>query len=427
MRRLTIALALVLCACAASVAQQAPPAVTIAVTTGRPDAMYKRGETVTFSVTAKQGDQALTSGAFSYALSLDGGKQLGDGQGQFGPEPFKITGTLDQPGVLRCAVYYRQDDKSYSGLGGAAFDPLGIRPSADEPTDFVSWWDAQKALVRAIPADVQLTKNEQASNERATYYKISIANVEGKRVRGWLGVPNRQGRFPAVLTVPAAGVYTIPPGWAALAERGFLALGIIIHDFEVDLPADQLTEVAKSLEGYAYRGRESRDTCYFRAAFLGCVRAMDYLCGRPEWNGKDLIVNGSSQGGGLSLVCAGLDPRVNAIASNVPALCDHLGYQTGHQAGWPALVPVGEANADTVAAAAPYFDAVNFARHARCEAVVAGGLIDTTCPATGVYAAFSVLPEPKQMVTTPTQGHAYSAEYTAARDALIARYAPPGP
>ena len=33
-----------------------------------------------------------------------------------------------------------------------------------------------------------------------------------------------------------------------------------------------------------------------RRVFLGCTRFMDYLMSRPEWDGKNLIVTGSSQG-----------------------------------------------------------------------------------------------------------------------------------
>jgi cephalosporin-C deacetylase-like acetyl esterase len=135
-------------------------------------------------------------------------------------------------------------------------------------------------------------------------------------------------------------------------------------------------------------------------------------------------VNGSSQGGGLSLVCAGLDARVTAIAANVPAICDHQGYLAGRTPGWPRLVPGPDAPS---AAVAPYYDAVNFARHARCESMVCVGLVDLTCPPMGVYAAFNQLPEPKQMVVTPLQGHVVSQEYAQARDALFRRFTPEAP
>lgn len=405
-------------------AQGEPGPLVVTVVTDRPEAMYHCGEEARFLISAHRGDAAVIAGQLRYTLTLDGGTVLGQGTGEFAAEPVRVTGTLAEPGVLRCTVVAPDGAETASAHAAAAFDPLGIRPAAPEPDDFGSWWEQQKALVRAIPPDTELALDETVSNERASYYRITIANIEGKRVHGWLGVPKRAGQFPAVLQVPAAGWNGISHGWAAMAEQGFLALGIVIHDFSVDTtPEEAKVYQEGALAGYPHMGRDTRETYYFRAAFLGCVRAMDYLCSRPEWDGQTLLVNGSSQGGGLSIVCAGLDPRVTAIAANVPAMCDHLGFLAGRTPGWPRLVPGPDAPS---AAVAPYYDAVNFARHARCESMVCVGLVDLTCPPMGVYAAYNQLPEPKRMVVTPLQGHVVSREYSEAREELFSRFAPPG-
>jgi cephalosporin-C deacetylase-like acetyl esterase len=57
-----------------------------------------------------------------------------------------------------------------------------------------------------------------------------------------------------------------------------------------------------------------------------------------------------------------------------------------------------------------YFDNVNFAArtHAK-EAVVTVGFIDTTCPPTGVYAAYNALPIRKSIFNDVKSGHANSA------------------
>ncbi len=396
--------------------------LALRVVTDRPEAVYQRGEEARFLISAHRGEEAVGVGAFRYTLTLDGGKVLAQGTGELAGETVAVPGTLTEPGVLRCTVVAEDGGQPVTALAAAAFDPSAIPPAAPEPDDFVSWWEEQKALVRAIPPDVQLTLDEGVSNERASYYRITIANIEGKRVHGWLGVPKRPGQFPAVLQVPAAGWNGISHGWVTVAEQGFLAMGIIIHDFDVDTTLEQAREYQEgALAGYFHMGRDSRETYYFRAAFLGCVRAMDYLCSRPEWDGQTLLVHGSSQGGGLAIVCAGLEPRVTAIAANVPALCDHLGFLAGRTPGWPRLVPGPEAAA---AAVAPYYDAVNFARHARCESTVCLGLVDTTCPPSGVYAAFNQLPEPKRMVVTPLEGHVVSPEYNQALGELLSRLKP---
>ena len=73
--------------------------------------------------------------------------------------------------------------------------------------------------------------------------------------------------------------------------------------------------------------------------FLRLTRALEFLTSQPEWDGKILMVEGGSQGGGQSLAAAGLDSRVTFIAAGVPAICDHSGKAIGRINGWPKLVP----------------------------------------------------------------------------------------
>ena len=41
----------------------------------------------------------------------------------------------------------------------------------------------------------------------------------------------------------------------------------------------------------------------------GCLRATEYLRSQPNGTSKNLIVFGDSQGGYLSIITTGLDPR----------------------------------------------------------------------------------------------------------------------
>jgi cephalosporin-C deacetylase-like acetyl esterase len=171
--------------------------------------------------------------------------------------------------------------------------------------------------------------------------------------------------------------------------------------------------VAGDLKDYRARGRDDRMTYYFHRVFLGCVRSVDYLASRPEWDKKHMIVNGSSQGGALSLVTAGLDRRITALAANVPAMCDHSGRAFKRPSGWPQLVPVdSEGKLDPkVLSVSAYYDAVNFARKFKGPAIVGVGLIDNTCPATTVFAAYNVLRGPKRIDIAPLMGHAQGRSY----------------
>jgi cephalosporin-C deacetylase-like acetyl esterase len=252
-------------------------------------------------------------------------------------------------------------------------------------------------------------------NDKIEVFQITLANVNKSRVHSVFAKPKGRGRFPAILTVPGAGVSAVSPGGVAgQAAQGFLAMSISVHDIPNDQPPDfYQKQVAGDLKDYRARGRDDRMTYYFHRVFLGCVRSVDYLASRPEWDKKHMIVNGSSQGGALSLVTAGLDRRITALAANVPAMCDHSGRAFKRPSGWPQLVPVdSEGKLDPkVLSVSAYYDAVNFARKFKGPAIVGVGLIDNTCPATTVFAAYNVLRGPKRIDIAPLMGHAQGRSY----------------
>lgn len=74
-----------------------------------------------------------------------------------------------------------------------------------------------------------------------------------------------------------------------------------------------------------------------KRVYLACVRSIDLLTSLPEWDGKNVIVQGGSQGGALALITAGLDKRVTACVANHPALSDMAGYKAGRAGGYPHL------------------------------------------------------------------------------------------
>ena len=54
---------------------------------------------------------------------------------------------------------------------------------------------------------------------------------------------------------------------------------------------------------------------------------------------------------------------------------------------------------------ARYFDGVNFAARVKCPALIGLGLIDTTSPPSGVFAAINQLQGPKEVVVMPEANH----------------------
>ncbi|MCC7491674.1 MAG: acetylxylan esterase [Fimbriimonadaceae bacterium] len=379
-------------------------AVTLQVTTDRPDGLYQAGEQVTFSLAATTDGQPLTAGTVNWSLSKDGVGTLGQGTLDLAaPQP--ITGTLNEPGVLRLSARYTDGTTPVDAWGGAGFDLAKIGPSAPEPADFDAWWTAQKQLVAAIPLDAQLTRSDKFSTAEVEVFELSLANLNGSRVRGWFCRPAAPGKYPALLQIPGAGVG--PTGPAAWSGRTALSINISVHDYPVTETKEFFTALAGqggALFDYSRQGRESRETYYFRRVFLSFVRCIDFLTGQADWDGRNMQVTGSSQGGASTLTACGLDQRVTAGCANVPAMCDHTGLLVGRASGWPRLIPT--ADAQNVVTTAGYFDAVNFARRIKCPILVSLGLIDRTCPATTVAAAYNLIPAAgKKLIVYPRMGH----------------------
>jgi cephalosporin-C deacetylase-like acetyl esterase len=315
---------------------------------------------------------------------------------------------LKEPGFLQM----RARSGKASVLAAAGVEPLKLKPSLPVPEDFDSFWKGQKALLAAVPMKAKKTRVETKA-VGVELEDVQVDCVGEVPVSGYLAKPAgaKAKSLPAILTVHGAGVVSGSAGvvsWA-VREGGLLAMDINAHGLPNGRPAAFYKALAAgALKDYRVKGREDREQVYFKGMFLRLVRAIDFLTAEPEWDGKTLIVYGSSQGGFQALAAAGLDERVTFICAGVPAGCDHSGMKAGRIAGWPKLVAVDDRGQPVEASlqAARYYDAVNFASRARCRgAAVTVGFVDATCPPTSVYAAFNALTVPKKMHGDVLAGH----------------------
>jgi cephalosporin-C deacetylase-like acetyl esterase len=139
------------------------------------------------------------------------------------------------------------------------------------------------------------------------------------------------------------------------------------------------------------------------------MRALDYVKSLPEWDGKHLLVVGTSQGGGQAIAAAALDPQVTFCRAGVPALSDHSGAlaNPSHRAGWPRFYRSKEKADPKVIKAVSYYDNVYFARRIKAPCYLSAGLIDTVCSPYGIYLVYLNLPNQQQKAIhiTPDKGH----------------------
>lgn len=390
----------------------AQEACIVSVQTDREDALYKVGDKVAFAITVKVNDKPVTEGPLNVELSNDG-KTLGATQHTLSSEPTVVTGTLDAPGFLWCIVTYTAPDgKTTVGYGSAGIDPLSIKPSLPVPDDFDAFWADKKAKLAEVPMNPRLTPVESPA-ANVTCFDVQLDCLGDAPVSGYLTRPESAApkSLAAMLFVHGAGVVSARKH-PEIAAEGVLALDINAHGIPNGQPDEFYRDLSNGkLAGYPHFGKEDRETSYFLGMYLRLMRALDFLTAQPEWDGKILIVEGTSQGGGQSLVAAGLDSRITALCAGVPAMCEH----TGEIAGWPLLVPRDASGTPDpkVFEAARYFDAMNFATRTKADALVSVGFVDGVCRPTSVYAAYNNLPGKKEILNKPHMNHAVAPEWNA--------------
>ncbi|MEP7372213.1 MAG: acetylxylan esterase [Chitinophagaceae bacterium] len=384
--------------------------IKVIVAPDHTDWTYTPGEKVKFNITILQNGNALKNAAVKYevgpekmdpvkkdSLVLANGTLLVDG------------GTMKTPGFLRCIATVTVNDKSYRGLGTAGFSPLQIEPAITNPDGFTNFWEQAKADLAKIPLDARMTLMPERCTENVNVYHVNLQNYRvGTRLYGILCVPKKEGKYPAILQVPGAGVRPYN-GDIANAEKGFITFQIGIHGIPVNMDVSVYNNLgAGALAGYWNYNLDDKDRYYYKRVYLGCVRANDFIVSLPQYDGTNLGVTGGSQGGALSIVTAALDPRVKYLASFYPALSDLTGYLKGRAGGWPHLF-----NKDNLAfnntkekiETAGYYDVVNFARRVKVPGMYSMGFNDETCPPTSMYAAYNVITAPRELFTVQETGH----------------------
>lgn len=391
-------------------AQPSEQMIKLVVAPDHSDWLYKPGENVKFSISVLQNGNPVKNAVVRYAigpekmeptkrdsLALPSGTLTVDG------------GTMKTPGFLRCTVTAKIDGKDYTKLATAGFDPLSIRPTVDNPPDFTEFWNKAKADLARIPIDARMTLIPERCTEKVNVYHVSLQNFRvGSRLYGILCVPKKEGKYPALLTVPGAGVRPYA-GNIAMAERGLITFDIGIHGVPVNMDVSVYNNLgAGALNGYQNFNLDDRDRFYYKRVYLGCVRANDFITALPQFDGTNLAVTGGSQGGALSIITAGLDSRVKYLAAYYPALSDVTGYLKGRAGGWPHYFDknnIAFNNKKDKIETTGYYDVVNFARLLKVPGLYTWGFNDEVCPPTSMYASYNVITAPKSLYLALETGH----------------------
>lgn len=325
-------------------------------------------------------------------------------------------GTKKTPGFRDMKLSVSLDGKTYEHHIKVGFSVDKIKPYTQEPQDFRSFWQKNVEELKQVPMSYTKEFYKDYCTDKIDCYLVKLQiDKMGHSMYGFLFYPKKAqpGKHPVVLCPPGAGIKTIkdPMRNKYYAENGFVRFEVEIHGLDPRISSETFGEISRAFNdrngGYLANGLENKDIYYMKHVYVGLVRCIDFLTSLPEWDGKNVAVQGGSQGGALAIIAAGLDSRVTQCVANHPALSDMAGYAAkGGTGGYPHFCrqPQILSNKDCLNTLA-YFDVVNFARYVKAPTYLTWGYNDVTCPPTTSYAVWNTLKCTKESLLTPINEH----------------------
>lgn len=265
------------------------------------------------------------------------------------------------------------------------------------PPDFDAFWQRTLAEARSIPLDARF-EPYNAGLKLVEVFDVTFAGFGGHPVKAWLILPRvRTGTLPAIVKfVGYGGGRGFPHDHLLWPAAGYATLVMDTRGqgstwSKGDTPDPAGSDPAHP--GFMTRGILDPDTYYYRRVFTDAVRAIETARSHAAVDGDRIAVTGGSQGGGISLAAAALDPAVKAVMPDVPFLCDFpRAVNLTPRDPFPEISRFLAVHRDKVARVFEtlgYFDGVSFAARTRSAALFSVGLMDTICPPSTIFAAYN--------------------------------------
>lgn len=419
---------LLLCAFALSAAAETKTAGDYSITlkAANVGAIYDTGEKIDFILEVSKAGKPFAGADLDVKISKDEVAPLERSSKKSAAAREIFSASLADSGVVKCQVFVKLPDveKRVEMLAGAAVKPLSIAPSVPEPVDFVQFWDAQKKILADIPLNMQVQPRQKllarALSEKLDLFVVK-ADTFGGKLDAYMVMPKNAApkSLPAIVIPHGAGVrysrFGGVAGAAEFAKRGFLAIDFNALGLDSDGSAADLEVHKKNFKGYPYKDAKDRQKNIFRTIYLRALRALDVAMAQPQWDGKNLVVFGTSQGGGQALAMGGLSDKVTLVCAFVPALCDMTGFVKDRVSGWPHYVRADKNGVygkfdKSWLESIPYFDGTNFARHISAPSIITIDLSDDVCQPTTGFAMYSNLKKEKILIINPEARHGVPRE-----------------
>jgi cephalosporin-C deacetylase len=286
----------------------------------------------------------------------------------------------------------------------------GVNP---RPDDFEEYWDKALEENSATDPDPELVPADFPAPQ-AECYDLFFTGVGGARIHARYLRPKSGGPHPALLGFHGysgrAGDWSEHLRWPG---AGFCYAGLDCRG-QGGLSEDPGGVKGNTLRGHLIRGlADSPEKLYFRSVFLDTVQLGRVVRSLEEVDGDRLGALGGSQGGGLTLACAALDPEIKAATPVFPFLSDYrrvweMDLDQRAYEELRAFFRMNDPNhrrAEEIFRTLGYIDVQHLAPRIRAKVLMAITQLDEVCPPSTQFAAYNKIRSEKEMLLYPDFGH----------------------
>ena len=344
----------------------------------------------------------------------------------------------DQKDILGVRITKKEKDREPEKMAewrALYFPETGIMkyagsPDLKRPDDFEEYWREAKEKLALVPMDPVIEPVPEKNTETGNLYKVTLNSYWNLPIVCWYYVPKGVSMTPKATPSKKYPAIQLMPGWGAeeppvdRTSEGYITLSvnpkshgptkeffetpIAHHLWNIDIPEDY----------------------YYRAAFMDCIRGIDFLSSRPEVDQDKIGVQGGSQGGAFALAMGALDKRVDCVAANVPYIVNFPDYSdiSTLGSGYIFMEMAEKPGIGTrVKKTLSYIDIANLVPDIRVPTHVSVGLQDPVCPPLNGIVVINRIPDdvPKRLFIDKEAEHENSPAMNAKNRKWFREHIPP--
>ena len=286
--------------------------------------------------------------------------------------------------------------------------PTKIKKSSVAPVGFNEFWNNAMDELNTIAPQFKMTKVDSLCTSKRNGYVVEMQSIGDVTIRGYYFVPKQKTSYAAILNLPGYGY-----GFEYLDEflkndENVIELAICVRGHGISKDAFNTEFPVPGFIGYNICDKENT---VYRQIYMDCIRALEFLLSREEVDKSKIGVLGGSQGGGLTIMTAGLaSEHIAACAYFDPFPTDlknHIKIRTLIKDEVKSYLEYynDACSFDQAITTLDFLDTKYFAKKIKCPTFYVTGLLDDDCPSRLGFSVFNEISAQKQFKIFPKDSH----------------------